>query len=195
MEHKLVVKTAIALAILASCGSTSKLALTSGCNLQYDVISSQKSVRVDVSLLQTQTNWDFDYTVQQENLSGKITISKQANLNSNELYHSFNGVNKSLTTSTSLRISDSSYLKLKSGEAVDLSYRIGFVKNTYAYKVVENQKIKYLINGKLKMLEVLYITDTSDKGLALWVWDNANTPLILRQKLGYEMVLKEISIP
>ena len=195
MEQKHLVKSVIAFAILVSCGTTSKIALKSGCSLHYDLVTSQKSLRVDVTMNQTEPGWEFDYTVQQENIAGKIKVSKSANNNANELYHSFNGVDKSLTSSTSLRISDSTYTALKAGETVNLSYRLGFVKNTYAYKVLENQKIKYLINGKPKMLEVLYIEDTSNKDLSLWVWDNANSPLILRHKFGYDMVLKEMYIP
>ncbi len=183
------------LLLMQSCSSLKHVVLQKGYQLSYDVISNHKSVRLNVLLDNVKSDWVFDYTIPQESLEGTVYMRKEALNNSNELFHNFNGTDKTLTSSTSLRLSDSSYSLLNSGKSVELSYRLGFVKNTYQYKVVERQKLKYLVGGKLRTLEVLYIEDTSDKGHALWIWDNPAAPLILRLNFGYELVLKEIQFP
>ncbi len=195
MNRKQAVYVLILFAHIVSCSSTKKLALQPGCTLQYDLVANQKSLRVDVKLLESSPKWKFDYVIQEDNLAAQLSSSSRAVKSSTELYHNFNGSDKMLNSSTALRLSDSTFQSLKNGDSAEISYRIGFVKNTYAYRVVENQKIKILINGKQRPLNVLYIEDLSDKSLALWVWDNPTTPLIFRHNLGYEMVINQMYIP
>ena len=181
--------------LMESCGAAKQVVVKPGYVLNYDVITNQKSVRLAVTMGPTKSDWSFDYEIPEEKIIGSVYMRKEAITNSSELFHSFNGVDKILTTSTSLRISDSTFESLQNGKATELSYRLGFVKNTYKYKVTERQKLKYLIDGKLKTLDVLYIEDTSNKGHTLWVWDNPTSPMILRLKFGYEVILKEIKLP
>ncbi|MFT5722952.1 MAG: hypothetical protein ACI9JN_000057 [Bacteroidia bacterium] len=175
-----------------SCGSIKNIGLEPDYKLKYDIITGQKSVRLEVLVVKDKPEWIFEYTIKEENLSGRIKSTAKAIDSSSELFHTFNGLDKTQTSATSLKISRHSYQQLKLGESVDLSYRIGFVKNTLPYKVVENKSLKYLIDGKLRMLNVLYIEDTLNKGHSLWVWDNPNAPIILRLNFGNEIVIKEI---
>lgn len=177
--------------LLQACNSTKQVLVKPGYSMKYDIITNQNAVRLTVKMVNTESNWAFDYTVE-DNISGSVKCVSSAVRSSNELFHSFNGINKVLESGTSLRISDSTFTEILNGTPTELSYRLGFVKNTLKYKLVEKQKHKYLINGKLKVVEVLYVEDTSKKGHALWIWNNPSTPLILRLKFGYELVLKEI---
>ena len=195
MNRKQSVYVLILFAHIVSCSSTKKLSLQPGCRLQYDLVANQKSLRVDVTLVESNAKWKFNYVIQEDNLAAQLSSSSRAVKNSTELYHNFNGSDKVLSSSMALRLSDTTFKSLRSGVSAEISYRIGFVKNTYSYKVVENQKIKVLINDKQRPINVLYIEDLSDKGLALWVWDNPTTPLIFRNNLGYEMVMNQMHIP
>ena len=190
------IKTAILLFVLqCACGTSNKLAINNGCILQYDLVTNQKSLRLEVNMLETKNQWKYKYEIKAEGLTAQINSTHGAVTGATELFHNFNGADKSLNSSTSLRVSDSTFKMLLNGDSTEISYRIGFVKNTFKYRVVEKQKIKVLINGKLKPLEVIYVEDLSDKGLALWIWNNPAAPIIFRHNLGFDMVISQMQIP
>lgn len=178
--------------IMCSCQGTKHLLVGPGYQMKYDLVTNQQSLRLDVNVVQTKGPWVYDYTVSGEDISGRITMTEKALQSSSELSHHFIGVDKTLTNSTSLRLSTASFNALSNGDTTNLAYRQGFVKNNLQYAVVEKQHLKYLIDGKLKSLEVLYVEDVQGKGNALWVWNNASAPIILRVKFGYELILKEM---
>jgi hypothetical protein len=180
---------------VTSCKSSKNSQLEPGYRLNYNITSGQQSSNIEVTMKKAYGQWGFDYAVKDENLSGHIVATRTAVASSNELFHAFDGKDNTLTAATSLRISDSTFVKLNNGQSTDISYRIGFVKNTYSFQVVDKQKLKLQVNGKLKTLEVLYIKDIENKGHAMWVWNNAETPLIFRLKLGYELVIKDMYLP
>jgi hypothetical protein len=75
MNRKQAVYVLILFAHIVSCSSTKKLALQSGCTLQYDLVANQKSLRVDVKLLESSPKWKFDYVIQEDNLAAQLSSS------------------------------------------------------------------------------------------------------------------------
>jgi hypothetical protein len=177
---------------LFSCSATKRVPIKSNFIISYTIPSGDGTVQLDVHLSQSAPQWVFDYVVKGENLSGTIVSPNEAVQSSTELYHTFNGLDKTLTSGMSLRLSTASYQKLKAGYSVELSYRQGFVKNTLSYKVVQKQRVKYFVDGKQVGFKVLIIEDNMDKGNHIEVWDNPQAPLIFRLNLGFEMEVKEM---
>jgi len=179
MKQSGLMSSCLLFVLLFSCGSVKNLPLSSGTILSYDIVTSQKSVRLNATLLESNSLVEFDYVVENEDIDGNVKITQQALETSNEVNHIFNGEDKLLTKSTSLYISAKSFGELKDSGRTVIAFRQGFLKNEMTYKVVDRQDIKFNFNQKPKSFHVLYLEDMHGKGFKFWIWDNPSTPLIL----------------
>lgn len=179
------------IASIQACGSK-PLILPGGTTLSYDLVMNQKPVRLTAKVEQFNPQLVFDYNVENEGIKGRFTVTQEALMVGTEIDHLFTGEAKTLTKTTSLRISDSTFHQLKNdGEAI-LSFRQGFLKNENIYKVVDNQTTTINFNDKPKTVDVLYLEDIHGKEFKFWIWDNPKNPIIIRMDVGWQMLLKNI---
>lgn len=180
--------------LLLSCGGAKQIKIPIGTTLSYDIVTSQKSLRLTATLASISPIIQFDYVVESEAILGSVSLTPEALKSAYELDLMFSGEDKLLSKSTSIRLSDTTFKQLKNkGEAL-IAFRQGFVKNEMVYKVVENQDYILNINDKPRKIKAMYLEDKQGKGFKFWIMDNPSTPIIMRFDLGWQMILKNIEL-
>jgi len=175
-----------------SCSPIRNFTFSNGVKLSYDIVGAQGSVRMNVDVIDFDKSASFKYSIPEQGLEGKITVTPQANKSATELYYLFDGQNKVLENQMCLWLSKGFASRLLITGENQMSIRQGFVKKTYTYKLTEQKKILFNVNGKPTKLPVACFEDTAGQGLTFWMWYNAGQYLIVRMDVGWQMILKNI---
>jgi hypothetical protein len=175
-----------------SCSATRNFTFGNGVKLSYDIIGAQGSVRMNVDVIEFDKSVKFKYTIAEQGIEGKITVTPEAKRSATELYYLFDGQDKVLTNQMCLWLSTGFGSKMVITGENEMSIRQGFVKKTYTYKRIEEKKMLFNVNGKPTKLNVVCFEDTANQGLKFWMWTQAGKYLIVRMDVGWQMILKNI---
>jgi len=140
----------------------------------------------DINIIQLKPDFIFDWSMGDEN-KGKVTVTNEGLTGAKKLINDFNnGETIIYTKATTVIISEAIFKNLKAGKSVTINSNDTIQKLTF----VNKEKMNVLVDGKEVPFDVLYAeTDINHK---YWIWDNAETPFILKMDLGWVLQIKSI---
>lgn len=163
--------------------------------LTYNFIANQQATQITHTVVSRSAYTVLNYAISGTDFSGKINITPMAMDSASELDNHFDGEDKNQTKTLSLWISQKNFSEIKQDSTTTLSFRQGLVKNETVFKWKETQTFMCNVDGKLEEFKAIYLEDTMNKDFKLWIWDNATNPIIFRLDFGWQMILKDISLP
>ena len=164
--------------------STNKLSIAPGYKLSWEL---SLGYNFDIKIIELNPDFRFDWSMGQKS-SGEVTVKHDALLGAKKLINNFsNGDTITYLKATTTLVSGSVYDSLKAGMSVNILSNDTLQELTF----IRIDKLNVLIDGIGTSLVALYAeTDLKHK---YWIWDNAETPFILKMDLGWTIELKSIS--
>ena len=170
--------------ISARAQTTPKLNIAQGNKLSWEL---SLGYNFDIKVIELKPDFAFDWSMGKDK-KGEVKIKHDALISATKLINDFsNGDTITYLKATTVMVSASIYDSLKAGKSINI------LSNDTAQKLtfVKKEKLNVLVDSKETSLDVLYAeTNLKHK---YWIWDNAETPFIIKMDLVWTITLKSIS--
>ncbi|HYE97086.1 MAG TPA: hypothetical protein VD962_12835 [Rubricoccaceae bacterium] len=141
---------------------------------------------VDVEATAPQAVFQYTFDPGGRGLSGRVVLTPNAQATATRLHTDFGGGDLTLEDATTVWASDTVYDALRRRRAVEVD--LGSGAETLEYV----DTVPYAVQVQGQPAELRAFHGTTAAGHALWVWDNAANPLVLRLEERFTVALQEI---
>jgi hypothetical protein len=159
--------------------------------LVYEVTQNGSAYHFEVTIKEIREAIVFDWGMPEKDISGEITLEKQAREQATAYQNYFSDSSEKVFTDTAtVWLSRKNYNELKKGNTILTLDNNGAER----FDKKENGTLNIIYKGKPMTLK-MFRTDngkTNTDQRQIWVLDQAAQPLIVKMNLGFTIELKEI---